>query len=107
MTAPGDLRHRLVLEAPVETPDGAGGVTRSFAAVATLWAAVTPVAARGTVDAASLATDVTHRIVVRAGTDITTRHRLRQGARIFRIVALRDADGRGRYVEIDARERVD
>ncbi len=35
MTGPGELRHRLVLEAPVETPDGAGGVTRSYATLAT------------------------------------------------------------------------
>ena len=44
---PGALNRRLVLEAPVESADGAGGVTRSYSAVATLWAAVEPVAARG------------------------------------------------------------
>ena len=65
MTAPGELRHRLVLEAPVETPDGAGGVTRSYAALATLWAKMTPVAARGDVVADDLAAAVTHRIVIR------------------------------------------
>ena len=32
MTRPGDLNRRLVLEAPVETPDGTGGVTRGYAA---------------------------------------------------------------------------
>ena len=30
----GALRRRLLLEAPVETPDGAGGQLRSFEAVA-------------------------------------------------------------------------
>lgn len=59
MSDPGELRHRLTLEAPVETPDGAGGVTRSFATVATLWAAVTPVSMRGGVEAADLAATVT------------------------------------------------
>jgi SPP1 family predicted phage head-tail adaptor len=107
MIAPGELRHRLTLEAPVETPDGAGGVTRSYAAVTTLWAAVTPLSARGAVEAAALAATVTHRIIIRGRTDVTARHRLREGTRVFRIVALRDPDGSGRFIEIQAQERVD
>jgi SPP1 family predicted phage head-tail adaptor len=107
MIGPGALRDRLVLEQPVETPDGAGGVTRSYAGVATLWAAVTPVSARDVVVADDLTATVTHRIVIRARDDVTTRHRLRDGARIFRIVTLRDQDGGGRFLEIGAQERVD
>jgi SPP1 family predicted phage head-tail adaptor len=107
MTDPGALRHRLVLEQPVEAPDSAGGVTRSYATVTTLWAAVVPVTARGDVVAEELGATVTHRIVIRSGPDVTTRHRLREGARIFRIRALRDQDGSGRFMEINAEERVD
>ena len=107
MTDPGDLRHRLLLEQPVETADGAGGVTRSYATVTTLWAAVVPVSARGDVVADDLGARITHRIVIRSGPDLTTRHRLREGSRIYRILALRDQDERGRFVEIDAEERVD
>jgi SPP1 family predicted phage head-tail adaptor len=107
MTGPGELRTRLVLEQPVETPDGAGGVARGYASVATLWAALVPVSAQGDVVADSLGDDVTHRLVIRFRSDVTTRHRLRAGARIFRIVALRDQDGRGRFLAIDAQERVD
>jgi SPP1 family predicted phage head-tail adaptor len=107
MTDPGALRHRLVLEEPVETADGAGGVTRGYATVTTLWAALTPVTARGDVVADKLGANVTHRIVIRSGPDVSTRHRLREGARIFRILALRDQDGSGRFIEINAEERVD
>lgn len=107
MTDPGELRARLVLEQPVDTPDGAGGVTRSYATVATLWAAVTPMSARGDVVAAGLAATVTHRITIRARGDVTTRHRLRDGTRIFRIASLRDQDDRGRFIEIHAEERID
>src|SRR5262245_8052082 len=107
MTGPGELRHRLVLEGPVETPDGAGGVTRSYAAVTTVWAAVTRTAARGAVEAAGLGATVTHRVPIRSGPEVTTRHRLRAGARIFRIVALRDQDGSGRFLDIEAEERVE
>ena len=107
MIDPGALRHRLVLEQPLESPDGAGGVTRGYATVTTLWAAVMPVSARGDVVADGVGATVTHRIIVRSGPDVTTRHRLREGARIFRILALRDQDGSGRFVEIEAEERVD
>jgi SPP1 family predicted phage head-tail adaptor len=103
---PGDLNRRLALEAPMETPDGAGGVTRSYEAVATVWAQVTPVAARADVAADSLVALVTHRIVIRAGQSLTTQHRLREGARIFRIVAYRDSGGR-RFLDIDAQEQKD
>jgi SPP1 family predicted phage head-tail adaptor len=107
MIDPGQLDRRLVLEEPVETPDGAGGVTRSYATVTTLWAAVRPSRAEGEIVAAATGATVTHRILIRSRTDVTTRHRLRDGLRIFRIVALRDPDGDGRLVEIVAEERVD
>jgi SPP1 family predicted phage head-tail adaptor len=103
--AAGDLDRRLVLEAPVETDDGAGGVTRSYETVTTLWAQVTPARARSAVAADSLAALVTHSIVIRAPRAITTLHRFRDGARIFRIVAFRDSADR-RFLEIDAEERL-
>lgn len=107
MTGIGELRQRLVLEQPLEAADGAGGVTRSYATVATLWAALTPMSDRDAVEAQALGAEVTHRVVMRMRADITTRHRLRLGARIFRIVALRDQDGSGRFLEINAQERID
>lgn len=36
--------------------------------------------------------------------DITTRHRFRDGERVFRIVSLRDRDGRKRFLTIEAEE---
>jgi head-tail adaptor len=47
-----------------------------------------------------------HRIVIRARTGIGTRHRLRDGAHVYRIVAVRESDGR-RFLEIEAEERED
>jgi SPP1 family predicted phage head-tail adaptor len=106
MTGIGELKHRLVLEAPVETDDGVGGVTREFVAVRTLWAAVMPVATRGDVIADGEGATVSYRIVLRAGPDVTTRHRLREGDRVYGIVSLRD-QGDGRFLEITAEERRD
>jgi SPP1 family predicted phage head-tail adaptor len=106
MTNPGLLRHRLVLEAPVESADGAGGVIRSFDPVATLWAEVTPILAARAIEAERPGARITHRIGIRFADDITTQHRFRDGARVFRIVSLRDRDGRRRFLAIDAEETV-
>jgi SPP1 family predicted phage head-tail adaptor len=102
----GALNRRLVLEAPVETGDGAGGVIRTYVAVATLWAQVMPVSARGDVSADSLGALALFRIVIRARSGIGRRHRLRESARIYRIVAVRESVYR-RFLEIDAEERED
>jgi SPP1 family predicted phage head-tail adaptor len=100
---PGALNRRLTLEAPDETADGAGGVVRDYESVATLWASVEPIAARGDVDAAQLGATVTHRIVIRYSSDVTTQHRFRDGARVFRIVTIRERDKR--WLDIQAEER--
>ena len=107
MSDPGKLNRRLVLEAPVEANDGAGGVARSFSEIATLWASVTPVSAQEEIEAARLGARVTHRIGIRFSSDITTRHRFRDGSAVYRIVSLRDRDGRKRFLEITAEQRID
>lgn len=107
MSDPGRLKHRLVLEAPVEMPDGAGGVSRGYASAETVWAALMPLSARGEFAAASLGAAVTHRIVIRRGPEVTVRHRFRLGVRVFRVVALRDEDSDRRFLEIQVEERTD
>jgi head-tail adaptor len=77
VTAAGDLNRRLVLQAPAETDDGAGGVTRTYSAVTTLWTQVVPASAHADVAADSLGAALRYRIVMRARSDVTTRHRRR------------------------------
>jgi hypothetical protein len=62
---------------PIEEDDGQGGVLRSYSTQATVWAAA-----------------------------LTLQHRLVDGARVYRIVSLRDIDDR-RFAEIDAELRVE
>ncbi len=106
MTGAGNLNRRLTLEAPAETDDGSGGVTRSYAAAASLWAQLVPLSARADAAADSLGGALRYRIVVRAGPAITTRHRLRDGARIFRILAAGPSADH-RFIEIEAEARED
>lgn len=106
MTRIGDLNRRLVLEAPIETDDGEGGVTRLYDVVTTLWAQVVPVSARAEVAAGSLGAALRYTIVIRMRSDLTTRHRFLDGARNYRILSLRESADR-RFLEIDAEIRED
>jgi SPP1 family predicted phage head-tail adaptor len=105
MTDPGTFNRRLTLEAPVETADGSGGVTRTYGAIATLWASVVPASARDNVEADALGADVTHRLRLRTNADITLRHRFTDGDAVYRIVAIRVRDKR--FLDIDAELRFD
>ena len=106
MTTPGALNRRLVLEAPVESGDGAGGVTRSYATVTTLWAQVSPQAMRADAATDSFGAALRFRIVIRKRSGVTTRHRFRDGTTVYRILAARASADR-RFIEIDAEIRED
>ena len=109
MIDPGRLKTRLLIQSPNETDDGQGGVTRWFTTLATVWASVTPVPARAAgsaVEADAEGAAIRYRIILRSNFSLTLQHRLVDGARIYRLTALRDRDDR-RYVEIDAELRVE
>jgi SPP1 family predicted phage head-tail adaptor len=105
-TSIGDLNRRLVLQEPVESADGEGGVTRGYQAVTTLWARVTPLAASADIAAGSLGAALRYRIVVRPRDDVTTRHRFVDGAHVYRVIAARLSADR-RFLEVEAEERED
>ena len=99
MPAIGELRHRLTLEAPQETPDGLGGVTRNWSALAQIWAALEPLGGGDGVVADKRVARLTHRVVIRKRGDVSLNHRLRLGARSFTIRSIRDAAEDGRFLE--------
>ncbi|ABD08163.1 Phage head-tail adaptor, putative [Rhodopseudomonas palustris HaA2] len=101
MIDPGRLNTRLVLEVPVESGDGQGGVTRSYAPQQVVWARVVQHAAREGVDADADRAMLRVTITLRGGVALTRAHRLIDGARIYRIISWRDID-RGAWLEIDA-----
>jgi head-tail adaptor len=109
MIDPGQLKTRLQIQAPVETDDGQGGVARSYTTLTTAWAQVTPVSLRGNgtnVEADAEGATAKYRILLRSNFVLTLQHRLVDGARIYRIAAIRDADDR-RCIAVDAEFRVE
>lgn len=106
MIDPGQLKTRLVIQQPNNAPDDQGGVARTWATFATVWAQVTPLNARRDMQADADGATQAYRIVLRSNFSLTLQHRFVEGARIYRIVAIRDRDDR-RFVEIDAEMRID
>jgi head-tail adaptor len=104
------LSRRLTLETRVATPDGAGGFAIAWQALGTLWADVRAKSAREETVGGQPRPRVEHRIVVRAapyGAPSRPRpdQRLREGPRVFDILAVTERDGR--FLEILAEEGIE
>lgn len=89
----GRLKRRLVLEQPNETPDGAGGLTRAFAPVVTLWANLEWLAGEERWRRDRPEQAGAFRITLRWRSGVTAGMRFRDGTRIFEIRSAGDPDG--------------
>jgi SPP1 family predicted phage head-tail adaptor len=101
---PGMLRTRLVLEDVSTVPDDQGGHTATWAEVAELSALVEPLGANAKFGADQTLETVSHRIFIRARSDLASGMRFRKGNRVFDIVTVHDPDETGRYLVCATRE---
>ena len=105
------LNRALGLEGVVRTPDGAGGFTEAWTSLGTLWAEVLPGSGSDTLGEERMLSAVPYRITVRgaapgAPSRPKPEQRFRDGARVFRIHAVTEADRRGHYLVCFASEEV-
>lgn len=105
------LNRKLVLEAPVQVPDGAGGFAETWTALGTLWGAVNLGGGREGRAAGLSVSTMSYRITVRAAPDGAPSRpmpgqRFVDGARRFRIFAVGEADAGVQYLTCFAREEV-
>lgn len=100
MTTPGagELRHRLVLEVASETADGAGGATRTWTPVASVFARVEPRRRAERVEDGRNVGLVTHRVTVRRNGSVTRGTRFVEGTRRYRVLAVEDFDVQRRFL---------
>lgn len=110
MNAP-QLKHLLVLEQATLAPDGGGGFTPTWAEVCTHWAEITSGAGRAVAGEEVFLSQVPYRITLRAAPVGSTARprpdqRLRQGPRIFTILAVAERDSAGKYLVCFCREEV-
>ena len=92
----GARRRRFVLELPVESRDGFGGVIRTYAAGPQLWGAIEMIRGDEHVRAGRAEEAVTHRVRLRYREGVTAAHRLASGPRRFQIRMAADPDGQRR-----------
>lgn len=106
---PVRLNRRLALEGLVRVADGLGGFADNWQGLGMLWAEVLPRTGREVSADQRLASAMGYRITVRAapvGAPSRPRpdQRFREGARVFRILAVAERDAVGRYLTCFAEE---
>jgi len=110
MNAPR-LNRRLTLEEAQRVPDGSGGFALTWVTKGALWAAIEAGTGRERAGESVTISTAGYRIVVRgapAGAPSRPRpeQRFRDGARLFIIGAVTEADEGGRYLTCHATEEV-
>ncbi len=108
---PATLNRALVLEDPVLNPDGAGGFVQSWVALGTIWADLRAATGREGAEQLLTRSSVRYLITVRGADHSSPRRprpeqRFRDGDRIFRIQAVKEADAYGRFLICHAEEEV-
>src|SRR3712207_2166348 len=86
----GARGHRFVLEVPLESPDGFGGVIRTYAAGPQVWGAIELLRGDERVRAGRPEQAVTHRVTLRYRDGVTAAMRLVRGLRRFAIRSAAD-----------------
>ncbi len=105
------LNRKLVLEEAQRASDGAGGQVETWVALGTLWAQVSAGTGREQGSQFVTVSKVPYRIIVRAepeGSPARPRpdQRFREGARVYRILAVSEHDAAAHYLMCHAREEV-
>ncbi|WP_172295825.1 phage head closure protein [Pseudoruegeria sp. HB172150] len=103
------LNRRLTLERPLRTRDEAGGYVTTWGVLGTLWASIRPGTGRDAESAGLTVSTVPYRITVRAAPVSSPQRpvpgqRLREGTRMFAVLAVTEADDDARYLTVFARE---
>lgn len=106
-----DLNRTLVLEAPAQTADGAGGFTQTWTVVGNLWGEITAGSGRDPAGVEITLALVPYRITVR-GAPVGSpsrplpQQRFRDGTRVYHILAVTERDAEALYLTCFAREEV-
>lgn len=105
------LSRKLALEDAVRVADGAGGFSENWVVLGTLWAEVEAGAGRERFGAGVTKSTVPYKITVRAApvgaaSRPKPEQRFREGARVFRIIAVADHDHTAAYLTCFATEEL-
>ncbi|MCK0101660.1 head-tail adaptor protein [Pseudohalocynthiibacter sp. F2068] len=105
------LNRKLELQEALQIADGAGGFTKTWSSLGTLWAELEPGSGSESADQLLTLSSVPYRITVRGAPDGAPSRpkpdqRFIEGSRVFRILAVTERDLDGRYLICFTREEV-
>lgn len=105
------LNRKLILEAPVTVPDGAGGFSVVWTSMGTIWAQIDPRTGRETAGIGAPLALAGYQIVVRAAppgapSRPLPEQRFREGLRLYSILAVTERDTDARFLVCYAQEEM-
>lgn len=98
------MKHRLTLQTSSQVSDGQGGYTENWSNTANLWASLEPTKGYERMQAMHLETPVTHKILTRYRSGVTTAQRFQYGTRVFHIKEVLNVDEENAFLKILAQE---
>ncbi len=104
----GELKYRITFQEAIKTPDGGGGFTEVWQAMAVqpeVYAAIAPLSGGEQLRYHKLETTATHRFLIRHRKDITPNLRIVREGLVYDISSVTERDGLGVFLEILAVER--
>lgn len=99
----GELRHRVSIQTLVQSASSTAAINRAWSTDATVWAKVEAIAEGQRVTDVQRGEGATHRFTIRHRTMSAEKWLLFDDRR-FKVLAWRDPDERGVYLEITAEE---
>ena len=94
----GALRHRVLIEEPVRTPDAGGGAEITWTPVASVWAEIQPKSGREVFESDQLGGRITHDVRIRHRAGITPKMRITHKGRLFDIRHVASPDERREWL---------
>lgn len=102
----GRLRHLITVQEAVETTNSVGEVAETWTELDQVWAAIEPISGREFQAVQQIAAETTHKVTIRFLEGVTAKHRVLFGSRVFDILAVRDVEELGRFMDLLCRERL-
>lgn len=100
--------HRVAIQRATESQGATGEITKTWATLATVWAAIEPLTGREFFQAQQVQAEVSHKITMRhyTGITISPKDRLLYGTRVFRIESMLNVEERSIELVLMCREEV-
>ena len=102
----GELRQRITIQQKTITRDTYGAAVETWAALATVWAAVEPMSGREYFQSQQINAEVTTRIRIRHRSDVDSTMRVVFGASTYDIQAVIEPETNKRELQLMCREVV-